>query len=227
MKLTPSPDWSNLVPIQSGREFQISIDESLPSECRRLRPEIHSMLLTAAKSLPKECRLHVFEAFRTQSRQFSKWNKRIVELGREFPNEELPVLIKRCKNDIADPVNQPSGHQGGTAIDVTIFENNKPLDMGGEFADFSKHDLIATNSPLITKIQSQNRMRVKDCMEGVGFINYNEEWWHYSYQDRLWAAMQHFGNDKQEVDRSLYKYGACYGGTAGVSERFMDYLDFR
>ena len=96
--------------------------------------------------------------------------------------------------------------------------------MGGEAADFSNRDLFETNSAKITDAQRKNRMRLKDCMEGAGFMNYNKEWWHYSYQDRLWAAMKYFGSDTQEISRSLYKYGACYGGSS-VSERFQDNLE--
>jgi len=178
--LTASSDWRSIVPIECGAGIRISVDARLPLECRRLRPEIHTMLQAAAKSLPDNCRLHIFEAFRTQERQFSLWNQRLVELAREYPREPLDELLIRCKVDIADPVGRPSGHQGGTAVDVTLFENGVPVDMGCDFADFSNHDLVATHSPLIDATQRRNRQRLSHYMEEAGFINYDQEWWHFN-----------------------------------------------
>ena len=34
----------------------------------------------------------------------------------------------------------------------------------------------------------KNRMLLKNVLENAGFKNYPQEWWHYSYGDKMWAA---------------------------------------
>jgi D-alanyl-D-alanine dipeptidase len=72
-----------------------------------------------------------------------------------------------------------SRHNLGLAIDLTLVDarSGSPLDMGTPFDTFSSaaHTAHATGAAL------ENRLRLKRLMESEGFLNYDQEWWHYSF----------------------------------------------
>lgn len=74
-----------------------------------------------------------------------------------------------------------SRHNLGVAIDLTLEDSaGKLLDMGTAFDTFapSAHTANATGSV------AENRQRLRAAMEAEGFVNYDQEWWHYSYDVR-------------------------------------------
>ena len=72
-----------------------------------------------------------------------------------------------------------SRHNLGLAIDLTLVDARTgiPLDMGTPFDTFSSaaHTANAADGTL------ERRLRLKRLMESEGFVNYDQEWWHYSY----------------------------------------------
>ena len=72
-----------------------------------------------------------------------------------------------------------SRHNLGLAIDLTLVDlrTGVPLDMGTAFDTFSlaAHTANADGSTL------ERRLKLKRLMESEGFVNYEQEWWHYSY----------------------------------------------
>ena len=100
-----------------------------------------------------------------------------------------------------------SGHSRGSTIDLTLVklpakkqEEYKPgqklqrcdeklgvrfgdnsIDMGSGFDCFSS--ISNTASPLVSSTAHNNRMLLKKYMEKHGFINYDQEFWHYTLAD--------------------------------------------
>ncbi len=72
-----------------------------------------------------------------------------------------------------------SRHNLGVAIDLTLIElaSGRELDMGTPFDAFTAaaHTANATGQVAI------NRQLLKAAMEREGFVNYDQEWWHFSY----------------------------------------------
>jgi D-alanyl-D-alanine dipeptidase len=71
-----------------------------------------------------------------------------------------------------------SRHNLGLAIDLTLVDarTGVPLDMGTPFDTFSPsaHTANAVGDVLA------RRLRLKRLMETEGFVNYDQEWWHYT-----------------------------------------------
>jgi D-alanyl-D-alanine dipeptidase len=94
---------------------------------------------------------------------------------------------------IANPYTHGSGHQTGAAVDLTLVEIDesgsevRELDMGTKMQEFNARTL--TQNPLVTADQRENRELLLKAMEDAGFVNYPEEWWHFSYGERLWAEL--------------------------------------
>ncbi len=75
-----------------------------------------------------------------------------------------------------------SSHSKGSAIDLTLFdlETGRDLDMGTAFDYFG--ELSNTDNIGVTAGQRKNRYLLKGLMEGRGFKNFSQEWWHYSFK---------------------------------------------
>jgi D-alanyl-D-alanine dipeptidase len=73
-----------------------------------------------------------------------------------------------------------SRHNLGLAIDLTLVDvmTGQELEMGTAFDTFS----AAAHTANASGVAAVNRRRLKDAMESEGFKNYDQEWWHFSYE---------------------------------------------
>ena len=72
-----------------------------------------------------------------------------------------------------------SRHNLGVAIDCTLVDlaTGQPLDMGTPFDTF---DATAHTANATGRV-AEHRLRFVTAMAREGFVNYDQEWWHYSY----------------------------------------------
>jgi D-alanyl-D-alanine dipeptidase len=73
-----------------------------------------------------------------------------------------------------------SRHNLGVAIDLTLVDRatGRELDMGTPFDTFSP----AAHTANATGTAAANRARLTRIMEAQGFVNYDQEWWHFTYE---------------------------------------------
>ncbi len=72
-----------------------------------------------------------------------------------------------------------SRHNQGVAVDLTLVDRvtGRELDMGTPFDEFSARSHTANASGPV----AVNRQRLVRAMAAEGFINYVNEWWHFSF----------------------------------------------
>ncbi|MDQ6769351.1 MAG: D-alanyl-D-alanine carboxypeptidase family protein [Gemmatimonadota bacterium] len=72
-----------------------------------------------------------------------------------------------------------SRHNLGLAIDLTLIDlaTGRELEMGTPFDTFSP----AAHTANASGLAAMNRQTLKTAMEREGFLNYDQEWWHYSF----------------------------------------------
>jgi D-alanyl-D-alanine dipeptidase len=72
-----------------------------------------------------------------------------------------------------------SRHNLGLAVDLTLIDlaTGRELEMGTPFDTFSP----AAHTASATGLAATNRQKLKAAMEGEGFLNYDQEWWHYTF----------------------------------------------
>lgn len=123
--------------------------------------------------------------------------ERLHTLARQLESEGLGLLIwdayrpRRATLDMVDWAEKTgqqwlleqgylvrdSRHNRGGAIDLSLYrlETGAPLDMGTEWDFFGaeSNTFNGTGSAL------DNRLRLRECMEQVGFVPYDVEWWHF------------------------------------------------
>jgi zinc D-Ala-D-Ala dipeptidase len=73
-----------------------------------------------------------------------------------------------------------SRHNQGVAIDLTVvgLKNGRELDMGTTFDNFTDRAHTAN----ATGVAAANRAILGDAMRRAGFVNYVDEWWHFSFE---------------------------------------------
>lgn len=72
-----------------------------------------------------------------------------------------------------------SRHNLGVAIDLTLIDlpTGQELEMGTPFDTFS----AAAHTANASGLAAVNRQKLKAAMEAEGFLNYDQEWWHYTF----------------------------------------------
>ena len=73
-----------------------------------------------------------------------------------------------------------SHHNLSLAIDLTLADRDTgpPLELGTPFDTFSA-DAHAANA---TGVAAVNRAKLNAAMTAEGFTNYDQEWWHFTFQ---------------------------------------------
>jgi zinc D-Ala-D-Ala dipeptidase len=111
-------------------------------------------------------------------------------LGLEIFDAYRPVRATLAMVDWTQRVNRPdllsngyiasrSRHNLGVAVDLTLINRatGLELEMGTPFDTFS----AAAHTANATGTAAENRQKLKAAMEKRGFTNYDQEWWHYTF----------------------------------------------
>ncbi|MGH7650359.1 MAG: M15 family metallopeptidase [Gemmatimonadaceae bacterium] len=111
-------------------------------------------------------------------------------LGLKIFDAYRPVRATLAMVDWTKRVNRPdllsdgyiasrSRHNLGLAVDLTLIDlaTGRELEMGTPFDTFSS----AAHTANATGLAAANRQKLKAAMEAEGFLNYDQEWWHYTF----------------------------------------------
>jgi len=154
----------------------------------RIRTEIRLRIEKASTSLPDGIGFMIYEAYRSRQQQQRLWDPLYARLQRDNPDWHANDLYTEAARWISPPDGFGSGHQAGAAVDITLaMLNHRPLDMGTDINEKST-PLTMTASPVADDIRN-NRDILITALAKYGLVNYPDEWWHFSYGDRLWAEV--------------------------------------
>jgi len=111
-------------------------------------------------------------------------------LGIKVFDAYRPVRATLAMVDWTERVNRPdllkdgyiasrSRHNLGLAVDLTLIDlaTGRELEMGTPFDTFS----AAAHTANASGEAGANRQKLKAAMEHEGFVNYDQEWWHFSF----------------------------------------------
>jgi D-alanyl-D-alanine dipeptidase len=111
-------------------------------------------------------------------------------LGIKIFDAYRPVRATLAMVDWTERVNRPdllkdgyiasrSRHNLGLAVDLTLIDSGtrRELEMGTPFDTFS----AAAHTANASGEAAANRQKLKAAMEREGFVNYDQEWWHFSF----------------------------------------------
>ncbi len=152
------------------------------------RQGVVERLREAKKLLPEGYNFKIWDGYRTLKVQKILYDDYYERLKAEHPDFDHDKLCQMVEIFVSPPSHDPlfpAPHNTGGTIDLTIVDaNGRELAMGTPFDEFTEQSF--TNYFKDGEFYD-NRMMFKRIMEKVGFVNYFEEWWHYSYGDQEWA----------------------------------------
>lgn len=175
-----------------------------PPECPETEPDycwvrqgVKDRLLQAQARLPAGIFLRLYEGYRSLEVQQMLFSQHVAQVKRDQPElsgqqaysvatQLVSSVIRRDGSDNTPP------HSTGAAVDVEL------VDRGGAVLDFGMEIAAWRRVPLsvcergytgISDGAKRNRQLLLDVMCEVGFVNYAQEWWHFSYGDQFWAYM--------------------------------------
>ena len=150
-----------------------------------VRETVAKMLDNAQKLLPNGYSLKILCGYRSVSEQQKNWDNGIKKLKQKYPDLPIKDIENKNRKMNADPRHGFGPHQTGGAIDITLTYKSKTVDMGGEYMSDINSKTYSKN---LTCIQKTNRKILIKTLKTVGFQNYPNEWWHWSFGDRAYAA---------------------------------------
>lgn len=152
-----------------------------------LRALVYNKLCEAEQYLPQDYYFKIYSAYRSMAEQQSLWDKRYEEIKSKNPTFSEDEIIKETKRFCADPRHGFGGHQTGGAVDIGLcMADGTDYPMGTQPSEVNKK--TKSNAKNLTPHEQRNRHILSSVMKKAGFVNYPQEWWHFSYGDRLWAA---------------------------------------
>lgn len=157
-----------------------------------VRGTVAQKLKAIQNLLPKNMNLVLTSGIRPLSIQKEIFDNFFTKYKNENPNWTNKKIREETRKIVSPPEKSPP-HSTGGAIDLTIYKNGRPLDMGckipleidTENPDISK---FPTKTKKITNKQKENRGLLIEVMSKNGFVNLESEWWHWSYGDKYWAV---------------------------------------
>jgi D-alanyl-D-alanine dipeptidase len=160
----------------------VPIDGYEAPRCYLLRPVAEALQRVERSLRARHRRLQIFDCYRPVRavRHFTRWVRDPHDQRNKA--EFYPTLDK--SQLMPGYIAEHSGHSRGATLDLTLMQCDdsgvgcEPLDMGTGFDYFG--ELAHTGSPNVSAAQRGNRHLLRDAMQAQGFVNYADEWWHYT-----------------------------------------------
>ena len=170
-------------------------------DCCYCRQGVASKLAQMSDGLRRSgLTLIIWDAWRPVAVQKALYDAYKERLRHEHPDASEDELDARTQRFVAFPSRdpaRPSPHLTGGALDVTLGDaQGDALPMGTGFDDFSDgamtryYEALQEQRPLTQPELEflRHRRLLVHLMAQAGFMNYPEEWWHYDFGNRRWAA---------------------------------------
>lgn len=175
------PDIDEVMHYATADNFTDAVVDGYEAPACYLRTAAAQALARVEATLRNEgYRLRLWDCYRPARAvaAFVRWAGDLSDTrtkAAHYPNLDKHQLL----GEYIAPV---SGHSRGATVDLTLMRCQAgtctPLDMGTDFDFFDP--LAHTGDPRISAAQRANRQRLLKAMATEGFVNYPQEWWHYS-----------------------------------------------
>lgn len=167
----------------------VPIDGYDAPRCYLLETVALALARVDAELEKQQMRLQVYDCYRPVRavQHFMRWAHDMQDQATK--PEFYPALDK--SRLVPQYIAEHSGHSRGATLDLTLLDcaqagttsdgmGCKELDMGTGFDYFGER--AHTDSASVTAGQRANRHRLRDAMQAQGFVNYADEWWHYTFK---------------------------------------------
>ena len=162
----------------------------------KMRKSVYEMLLQAQDLLPNGLKFCLYEGHRSLALQKRLFADRYSLLKTQHSDWTHAQIFHETTR-LVSPVENLDGsrnvppHSTGGALDLYLINaHGEVIEMGLKLEDWMQDidgAISITDSTKITAEAKHNRTIMSDVLTEVGFVNYGNEYWHWSYGDRYWA----------------------------------------
>lgn len=146
-------------------------------------------------------RIQIFDAYRPVAVQQFMVDYTFKDLARSL-GLSASDLTEAQRQSISEQVYQfwalpsldpatPPPHSTGAAVDVTLVDAaEQPVDMGSPIDEISSRsypDYFANSTDPVEVQYRESRQLLRNSMLSAGFAQHQNEWWHFSKGDQMWA----------------------------------------
>lgn len=174
----------------------------------KMRKTVYEKLLLAQNMLPAGLRFCLYECYRSLTLQQQLFDHRWQQVLEANPNMTHEQLFHETTRLVSPIINLDGSrnvppHATGGAIDVYLIDQHGiAIDMGihpKDWLDDLDGHISLTDSMAISHEAKAHRKIMSEVLSVVGFANYPNEYWHWSYGDRYWAFQQNHPNAIYDV----------------------------
>jgi D-alanyl-D-alanine dipeptidase len=190
--VTPPPDGLPPAPVETSQELVTVADPRIrtlaPYWHERwpfavpacwLRPEAADRLSQVAAGLPDGFGLAIWDGWRDPRLQ-------AVLHDTVYTDRTLPPGFVAYPD--ADPARCPPHATGGT-VDLTLTWRHRPLALGTGFDAFVPDAAAGALEADGDELERDLRRLLAAALTEGGFVGHPQEWWHWEYGTRMWAAV--------------------------------------
>lgn len=150
-----------------------------------LRETPAKMLKKAHSLLPDGITFIVYDAWRPLEAQIKYYEFYYNTFRKTHPEWSKSKVEKEAgKYAISPKELDRAGHLTGGAIDLELWKNGRRLPIMARKVPFKSAVRMDSSVPPNVR---KTREILFNVMTQVGFVNYEEEYWHYSYGEAFWA----------------------------------------
>lgn len=159
------------------------VDGYQAPKCLLLSPVAQALAQVQADLRAQGLRLKLFDCYRPVRavRAFVRW---AADLPDQAMKAEFYPALDKARIIPDGYVAEVSGHSRGATVDLSLARCEggtcTELDMGTPFDFFDAR--AHTAGAGLSDAQSANRTLLLEAMTRRGFVNYPEEWWHYTFK---------------------------------------------
>ena len=168
----------------------IFFDISLKNKPVLVREAIAQKLQHAKKLLPNHMHLKILSAYRSVQEQTQLYQAHYLKVQQMYPALTPQHWERMTQAVYAKPKAGGGGHQTGGAIDITLCDEcGQDFDMGTRYLEMGQKTPMGARD--LSVIAKANRVLLQRVLTAVDMQNYPNEWWHFCYGDKMWAAYRH------------------------------------
>ncbi|HET9257003.1 MAG TPA: M15 family metallopeptidase, partial [Pseudonocardiaceae bacterium] len=144
-----------------------------------LRADVARRLVSVVAGLPDRFGLAVLDGWRP------------LELQRQIYRAAYqdPALPPGFVSEPSPDPQTPPPHLTGGAVDVTLTYRHRALALGTQFDAFTARAASTAFETIPGAIRELRRLLTARMLD-AGFVAYQQEWWHFEYGTRRWAAVR-------------------------------------
>lgn len=158
-----------------------------------VRKGLAERLIRAIEYLPNHWGLVVVEGWRSMEHQKHSWDTKWSIFKKEHPDWTDEEIDKSVRLIVARP-NPLANHHCGGAVDVVLIDvrTGKLVEMGTPYPYDQMPASITRLFPMhhsdVEPLARENRRILREAMQAIGCVYFPHEWWHYCWNDRMWAV---------------------------------------